>query len=89
VGPRFFFNFDFAATSNYLALLFDKNFASRAFRFNGMKKAGIGASYRMTAGERASIRFFGKVENAFDQTYFEAGFRTPGIYATGGLQFGF
>ena len=58
-------------------------------RFDGMKKAGIGASYRMTARERASIRFFGKVANAFDQSYFEAGFRTPGIYATGGLQFGF
>ena len=43
----------------------------------------------MRAGESESIRFFGKIENAFDQHYFEAGFRTPGIYATGGLQFGF
>ncbi|MDQ2947428.1 MAG: TonB-dependent receptor [Acidobacteriota bacterium] len=89
VGRRLFFNVDFSATSNYLALLFDQNFAGRPLRFAGVKKVNIGSSYRLPIGERSSMRFFAKIENAFDQRYFESGFRTPGIYATGGLQFGF
>ena len=89
VGRRLFFNFDYTASSNYLVLLFDQNFAGHPFRFAGMKKADIGASYRLPVRERASVRFFAKIENAFDQQYYESGFRTPGIYATGGLQFGF
>ncbi len=89
IGTRMFFNVDFASTSNYLVLLFDPNFASHPFQFPGMRRVNIGASYRLPLHERASVRFFGKIENAFDQSYFESGFRTPGIYATGGLQFGF
>jgi len=88
-GKRLYVNFDFTATSNYLAELFDQNFAGHAYRFCGMKKADIGASYRVPLSEAASLRFFGKVENAFNQRYFESGFRTPGVFATGGLQFGF
>ena len=88
-GRRFFVNLDYTATSNYLALLFDQNFAGHAFRFDGMQKVDIGASYRIAWHEGGSIRFFGKVENAFDRRYFESGFRTPGIFATGGIQVGF
>ncbi len=89
VGSRFFFNFDLTATSNYLALLFDDNFAGHAFRFGGMRKADIGASYRIKAGDGVSVRVFSKIENAFDRRYFESGFPTPGVWATAGLQFGF
>lgn len=89
IGPRLFFNVDFDASSNYLAVLFDQSFSGHPFRFPGMKKVNIGSSYRLPVSESGSVRFFAKIENAFNQTYFESGFRTPGIYATGGLQFGF
>ena len=89
IGPRFFFNFDLTTTSNYLALLFDENFGGHPFRFEGQRKADIGASYRISTSDATSVRFFTKVENVFDQRYFEAGFRTPCIWATAGFQFGF
>ena len=89
LGSRFFVNFDLTATSNYLALLFDDNFNGHAFRFGGMHKADLGASYRILKGDATSVRLFTKIENVFDQRYFESGFRTPGVWATAGLQFGF
>ena len=89
VGARLYFNFDLTATSNYLAILFDQNFGGHPFRFEGMRKADIGASYSIPAGDVISVRFFAKAENVFDQRYFEGGFRTPGVWATAGLQFGF
>ena len=89
IGSRFFLNFDLTATSNYLALLFDENFDGHAFRFEGMRKADLAASYRMPAGDKSWVRFFAKVENIFDRNYFESGFRTPAVWATAGLQFGF
>ena len=64
-------------------------FANRAFEFDGVAKADLGASYRLPVAENRSLRFFGKVENLFNQEYFEAGYRTPGATAVGGVQFEF
>lgn len=89
VGQRLYLNFDFTAASNYLAELFDQNFTGHAYRFPGMKKVDIGASYRIPLSDAASIRVFANTENVFDQRYFESGFRTPGVLAKGGLQFSF
>jgi outer membrane cobalamin receptor len=85
-----FVNFDFITSSSYLAPLFDSNtFASRAFEFGGLAKADLGASYRLPLSENQAVRFFGKVENLFDRDYYEAGYRTPGATAVGGVQFEF
>lgn len=89
VGRSLYVNTDFIAASNYLTELFDANFAAHAYRFAGMKKVDVGASYRWRAGESRGVRLFGKVENAFNQRYYEAGFRTPGVFATGGVQYSF
>jgi len=90
LGQRLFVNFDLIASSSYLAPLFDSNtFASRAFEFGGLAKADLGASYRLPLSENQALRFFGKVENLFDRDYYEAGYRTPGATAVGGLQFEF
>jgi vitamin B12 transporter len=89
-GQRLFLNFDLVTSSRYLAPLFDSNtFANRAFQFDGVAKADLGASYRLPVAENRSLRFFGKVKNLFDQEYFEAGYRTPGATAVGGMQFEF
>jgi iron complex outermembrane receptor protein len=70
--------------------LFDPStFSSRAFQFDGLAKADLGASYRVPVADNRSVRFFGKVENLLNQEYFEAGYRTPRATAVGGLQFEF
>lgn len=90
VGRRVFFNFDLAATSDYLAPIFDpSSFASRVYRFDGLLKADAGASYRLPLAETRALRFFGVVENLFGRDYYESGFRTPGRTGRAGAQFSF
>ncbi|MCA1631081.1 MAG: TonB-dependent receptor [Acidobacteria bacterium] len=90
VGRRAFFNFDLAATSDYLAPVFDpSSFASRVYRFGGALKADAGASYRLPLAESRALRFFGVVENLTGRDYYESGFRTPGRTARAGAQFNF
>jgi iron complex outermembrane receptor protein len=90
IGRRVVLNFDLAASSDYLAPIFDqREFRNRAFRFDGALKADLTASYTLPLAESRSLRFFGKVENLFDRSYFENGFRTPGINARGGAALSF
>ncbi len=89
-GRRFLVNFDFAASSDYLAPIFDPaTFASRAYRFRGIAKADLGASYTLPLNESRSFRFFGYVDNLFDREYFENGFLTPGRTGRAGATFVF
>jgi len=90
-GRRVMINFDLAASSNYLAPIFNPvTFASRGFRFPGMLKADLGGSYTLPlSSENRSVRFFGYVDNLFDREYFESGFRTPGIIGRAGAAFVF
>lgn len=89
-GQRVFLNLDLITSSSYLAPMFDSNtFSSRAFEFDGLAKADLGASYRLPLSENRALRFFGKIENLFDRDYYESGYRTPGATAVGGIQFEF
>jgi outer membrane receptor protein involved in Fe transport len=89
-GRRFLVNFDLSASSDYLAPIFNSTtFASRAYRFGGLAKADLGASYTLPIKESRSLRFFGYVDNLFNQEYFESGFRTPGITGRAGAMFAF
>ena len=82
--------FDLLASSNYLAPIYNPiTYASRAYRFPGIARAQAGANYRLPLGEFRALRFFVKVDNLFNQTYFESGFRTPGANTQGGMQFEF
>src|SRR6185503_13482054 len=60
-GRRFLVNFDFSASSDYLAPIFNPvTFASRGYRFRGLAKVDLGASYTLPLGsETRSLRFFG------------------------------
>jgi vitamin B12 transporter len=90
IGRRAFVNFDLTATSEYLAPIFDGNtFASRAYRFRGLAKADLGASYKLPFDESRFLRFFGYLDNLFDRDNFESGFRTPGRAARAGAAFSF
>jgi vitamin B12 transporter len=89
-GHRFLFNFDLLASSDYLAPIFDPvKFVSRGYRFRGLAKADMGASYTLPIKEWRSVRFFGYVDNLFDREYFENGFRTPGRTGRAGVTFVF
>jgi iron complex outermembrane receptor protein len=90
-GRRFLVNFDFTGSSDYLGSVFDPvTFASRGYRFGGIVKADLGASYTLPlGGESRSLRFFGYLDNVFDHEYFESGFRTPGRIGRAGAAFVF
>ncbi|MCA1564151.1 MAG: TonB-dependent receptor [Acidobacteria bacterium] len=90
VGRRLLFNFDFTASSYYLAPVFNPStFGSVVYRFEGIRKADAGANYTLPLSESRSLRFFGYVENLFGREYFENGFRTPGRTGKAGAQFSF
>ena len=90
VGPRFTAIFNLQITGAYLAPLFDNTtFANRPYRFDGMRLAELGGSYRLPLGEHRALRFFAKAANVFNQSYFESGYRTAGVTGRGGLQFEF
>ena len=87
---RFLVNFDFAASSEYLAPIFDPlTFANRAYRFRGLAKADLGASYTLRLNESRYFRFFGYVDNLFNREYYESGFTTPGRTGRAGATFVF
>lgn len=89
-GRRFLINFDLAASSDYLAPIFNSTtFASRAYRFRGLAKADLGATYTLPLGESRSLRFFGYVDNLFNRAHFESGFRIPGRTGRAGAAFRF
>lgn len=82
--------FDLAASSDYLGPVFDPaSFSSRAFRFDGILKADLGASYNVRLSDSRRLRFFGKLENLAGRSYYENGFRTPGRIGVGGIAFHF
>ena len=90
VTPRLTATFDLVASDNYLYPVFDENtFANVPMRFAGQKLAGIALNYRIPLSETRALRFYGRVNNLFNQNYFEGGFRTPPILGSGGLQFEF
>ncbi|MBV8856198.1 MAG: TonB-dependent receptor [Acidobacteria bacterium] len=90
LGSRVAVNFDLVASSDYLAPIFDPGtFTNRAFRFDGIRKGDLTASYTIPLSESRRLRLFGKVENVFDRDYYENGFRTPGINGRAGAALSF
>jgi iron complex outermembrane receptor protein len=85
---RLLLTFDTRDSTNYLAPVYG-DVVTQVYRFGGIHKANLGASYRLPLTEYQSVRFFARAENIFNQTYFESGFPTPGRTAIGGIQFDF
>ena len=88
IGSRFFVSFDLTAASSYAGEVFG-DVSTAALLFPGIKKADLGASYRLPLGEFRAVRFFAKAGNLFNQNYFESGYAMPGITGIGGMQFEF
>jgi iron complex outermembrane receptor protein len=85
---RLLLTFDTRDSTNYLAPVYG-DVVTQVYRFGGIHKVNLGASYRLPLTEYESMRFFVRAENIFNQTYFESGFPTPGRTAIGGIQFDF
>ena len=88
---RFWVNFDFLATSTYLAPIFSNAvFRTYIYRFDGNRKGDLTAGYTFgIKKEKMTMRLYGTIENVFDQEYYENGFRTAGATGRFGLTFGF
>lgn len=88
---RAWVNFDFLATSDYLAPIFsNQTFNTYVYRFKGNRKADLTAGYTIPfRGEKMNLRLFGTLENLFDYYYFDNGFLTSGRTARMGVSFGF
>jgi len=83
---------DTLASTNYLAPIyadFVTSFATQTYRFAGMHKVNVGASYRIPLNEYQALRLFVRAENIINQTYFESGFLTAGRTAHAGVEFEF
>lgn len=83
---------DYFAASSYLVPFFASSggsFGTRAFRFAGPRKLDLAARYRLPLGEQRAAEFFTRLENLNNQTYYEAGYQTPGFWGTAGLRFRF
>jgi vitamin B12 transporter len=85
---RLLLSFDTIASTSYLAPLYS-DAVTQVYRFDGIHKVNLGASYRIPLKDSHAIRFFVRANNIFNQTYFESGFLTPGRTAMGGMQYEF
>ncbi len=87
---RFWINFDYLATSVYLAPIFSNStFSTYIYRFDGNRKGDLTAGYTFGLRKEKTLRLYGTIENLFDREYYENGFRTSGVSGRLGLTFGF
>ncbi|HKE27578.1 MAG TPA: TonB-dependent receptor [Bryobacteraceae bacterium] len=85
---RLLFTCDTLASSSYLAPVYG-DIVTQTYRFGGIHKFNLGASYRIPLKEYQALRFFARAENVFNQAYYESGFLTPGRTARTGVQWEF
>lgn len=90
LGKRIDLALDFEGGSDYLFPLFGYDYtASNAYLFRGPRQLGLSAGYTQPLRDRMSLRFYTRVSNALNQDYYQDGFRTPGIWAVGGVHLSF
>lgn len=77
-------SFELNRTGEYIATVFPANLT-----FPGFTKADLFVSYERTMTDRVAMTIFAGADNIFDRTYYENGFRAPGIVGRGGIKFRF
>ncbi len=87
IASRFNITFDLFAASEYSLSPFGAG--GRRMIFEGPVKADVVFRYDLPVADRRSVEFYGKVENVFDNNYYEDGFGSPGAWAIGGIRFKF
>ena len=91
LAKRLNVNFDFVASNSYLGNIFsNQTFTTRIYRFQGLRKGDLTASYEIPTGsDKMRVKIFGKIENIFNQDYYENGFRTARAFGRGGVELSF
>lgn len=89
VTKRTLVTLSFLGASDYISGSFFVGSGNRPYQFDGPRKLDLAVSYTLPLGEKTALRFFTRAENLTNQRYFEDGFRTPGIWATGGVKLSF
>ena len=87
ISQRFHVTFDFFAASEYSFSPFGA--MSRRMIFAGPKKADVVVGYELPLTDSHSVELYAKVENVFDNQYYETGNGSPGVWAIGGMRFKF
>jgi vitamin B12 transporter len=85
IGHKIDIAFDFLAASPYVYPLFTGT-GSRPFQFDGPVRGDLVVNYNQPISDRQTLRFYTRVENVFNRTYFEDGFRTPKAWAVAGIK---
>jgi vitamin B12 transporter len=88
ISPRILLTAETLLSSDYLAPIYGSTI-TQVFRFDGLHRVNLGASYRIPISDSRALRFFARTENLFNQAYFESGFPTPGRTGKAGVQFEF
>jgi vitamin B12 transporter len=58
---------------------------SRAFEFPGFTKASLVGGYRVWQNDRSALRFYTKIDNVFNQRYYQNGWLAAKAIAVVGL----
>jgi iron complex outermembrane receptor protein len=89
LGKRTQLTASLLAASDYVSGVFYVYSAggNRPYLFPGPRRLDVAVSYTLPLGEHRSLRFYAKVDNALNQTYYEDGFLTPKAWAAGGMKF--
>ena len=62
---------------------------TRAYRYPAFTRAALVFSYELFGEGHWPLRIYGKLDNLFDETYYQGGWRAPGRTAVAGLSFDF
>jgi iron complex outermembrane receptor protein len=81
-------NIDLFSGSNYYTSL-SAGGRARAFEFPGFTKVDLAVNYRVWEGENRSARLYGKVENLFNERYYQNGWLNPRATFVMGLGYSF
>lgn len=87
IAQRFNITFDLFAAGDYSLSPYGSK--GRRLIFNGPVKADAVLRYDIPLGDTKAVELYSKIENVFDNSIYEDGFKTPGVWAIGGLRFRF
>ncbi len=84
LGSRLDASLDLISTSKYLY-----PFNALTVVFPGQRQLGMSLGYTQPFSDWLKLRFYTRISNLTDQTFYDDGFRTPGRWATVGTTFSF
>lgn len=88
IGKRADMTFDLFRSGEFYIPFFAVN-RTRAFVSPGYTKADLVGGYKLWANDKKNVRLYGKMENVFNQRYYENGWLTPQAWGIVGLSYSY